>query len=186
MSRHFLLLTIGAAVFALCACASTPFTSTWTAPDVQSLDPVGKTIAVVFVSRDESMRRAGEDALAAELTARDAHGVAAHTILSDERRDDGEAARARLAQANANGVVVMRVVGKDQRIQHTRDYAVLGSYNGFGPYWDYGWGTVDEPGYLQSPTRRCRSRRWCIRSTLGASLCGRAPAAPSTQGISAA
>ena len=58
MSRHFLLLTACAAVLALCSCASTPLTSTWAAPDVRSLDAAGKTIAVVFISRDEKARRA--------------------------------------------------------------------------------------------------------------------------------
>jgi hypothetical protein len=185
LSQHFRMLTIGAAVLALCACASTPFISTWTARDVQSLNPAGKTIAVVYMSRDESLRSASEDVLAGDLTKDGAHGVAAHTLLSSEKRGDGEAARARLKQAAVNGVVVMRVVAEDQRIKDGRDYAVLGSYNGFGPYWDYGWGAVSEP-VICSPTRRCRSRRWCIRSTLGASLCGRAPAALSTQAISIA
>ncbi len=121
MSRRLLLLAVGATVLALCACASTPFISTWTAPDAQSLNPAGRTIAVVFVSRDES-----------------------------QRREDGEATLARLEEAGVNGVVVMRIVGKDQRITYTPNYAVLGSYNGFGPYWDYGWDTVYEPGSLQT------------------------------------
>jgi hypothetical protein len=95
MSRH--LLAVGAAVLALAGCASKPFTSTWTAPDVRSLNPAGKTIAVVFVSREESEWHAVEDALAADLTARDdAHGTAAYTLLPNDRREDGEAARARL------------------------------------------------------------------------------------------
>lgn len=146
MSRHFLLLTIAAAVLALCACASTTFTSTWKAPDVRSLNPVGKTIAVVLVSRDENERRAGEDALAADLTARHAHGVAAYTLLPNEGREDGEAARVRLKQAGVNGVVVMRVLGKDQHITHTQDYAGP-DRGGFAMYWDNSWGTVYEPGY---------------------------------------
>jgi hypothetical protein len=152
MSRHFPLLTVGAAGLALCACASAPFPSTWTAPEVRSLDPKGKTIAVVFISRDESTRRDGENALAEDLSARNAHGVAAYTLLPSERREDGEAARAVLKQAGVNGVVVMRVVGKDQRIAYTPGYAVPASYRGFARYWDYGWGTLHEPRDLQSDT----------------------------------
>ena len=56
-----------------------------------------------------------ENALAEDLSARNAHGVAAYTLLPNERREDGEAARAGLKQAGVNGVVVMRVVGNDQR-----------------------------------------------------------------------
>jgi hypothetical protein len=72
MSRHLLLLTVGAAGLALCACASAPVTSTWTAPGVRTLNPKDKTIAVVFLSRDASTRRDGEHALAEDLSARNA------------------------------------------------------------------------------------------------------------------
>ena len=152
MSRHLLLLTVGAVGLALCACASAPVTSTWTAPGVRTLNPKDKTIAVVFISRDENTRRDGENALAEELSAGDAHGVAAYTLLTNERREDGEAARAGLKQAGVNGVVVMRVVGKDQRTAFTRGFTVPASYRGFEQYWDYGWDTLHEPSDLQSDT----------------------------------
>lgn len=153
MSRQFLLLTVGAAGLALCACASTPFTSTWEAPGVRTLNPKDKTMAVVFISRDESTRRDGEDALAEDLRARDGHGVAAYTLLPNERREDGEAVFAGLKQAGVNRVVVMRVVGKDQGIRlNGPAYAIPASYGGFGGYWDYGWATLHEPGDVQSDT----------------------------------
>ena len=145
MSRHSLLLTVGAIGFAVCACASSPLISTWTAPEVWSLNAKGKTIAVVFISLDERKRRDGENVLAEDLTARNARGVAAYTLLPNERREDGEAARAELQQAGVNGVVVMRVVAKDQR-------GVPGPYRGFARYWEYGWSTLHEPRDLQSDT----------------------------------
>jgi hypothetical protein len=136
------------------ACASTTFTSTWKAPDAQPVSPAGKTIAAVFVSPDESRRRAGEDALAADLKARGANAIAAYTLLPNERRGDGDAARQLLRQAGAQGVVVMRVVGRDQRINYTPGvgYAFPSYYYGFGPYWGYGWGAVYQPGYLTTDT----------------------------------
>jgi hypothetical protein len=143
-----------ASLLGLSACASTTFTSTWKAPDAQPVSPVGKTIAAVFVSRDESRRRAGEDALAADLRARGANPIAAYTLLPNERRGDGDAARQLLRQAGAQGVVVMRVVGRDQRISYTPGvgYAFPSYYYGFGPYWGYGWGAVYQPGYLTTDT----------------------------------
>ncbi len=145
---------ITVAVLCLSACATTTFDSTWKAPDAQQISPVGKTVAAVFVSKDEGQRRAGEDALAADLTARGVHGIAAYTLLPNEQRGNAEAARERLKAAGANGAVVMRVVGKDQKITYTPGYASTfpAYYNGFGPYWSYGWQTVYEPGYLQSDT----------------------------------
>jgi hypothetical protein len=151
MALRLRTLTI-AALFCLAACATTTFTSTWKAPDVQAVNPAGKTVAAVFISKDESKRRAGEDALAAALSTRGAHGVPAYTILPDEAKMDSDAARAKLKEAGANGVVVMRLVGKDQQITYTPGYAGPSYYGGFGPYWGYGWGTVYEPGYLQTDT----------------------------------
>jgi hypothetical protein len=137
----------------LCACTeTTTFTSTWKAPDVQAVSPVGKTVAAVFVSRDESQRRAGEDVMAADLTARGARGIAAYTILPNEDRVDAEEATARLKQAGANAVVVMRVVGKDQQITFTPGYSGPAYYNGFGPYWGHGWSRAYDPGSVRTDT----------------------------------
>ena len=153
ISRHFLLLTVGTAGLALCACTSTPLTSTWTAPEVRSLNPTGKTIAVVFISRDERTRRVGETALAKDLSVRNARGVAVYTLLPDEGREDGELAHAELKRAGVDGVVVMRVVGNGHGIRlYGSAYALPASYSGFARYWDYGWGTLHESRDLQADT----------------------------------
>lgn len=142
----------GLAVLWLVACATTTFTSTWHAPGTPQLNPVGKTIAAVFVTPEEGRRRAGEDALAADLTKRGAKGVAAYTLIPDEQRGDAVSARAKLKAAGCNGAVIMRVVGRDQEINYTPGAAVPVYYGGFGPYWGYGWGTVYQPGYLTTDT----------------------------------
>jgi hypothetical protein len=136
----------------LSACQTTTFTSTWKAPGTAPIDPIGKKVAAVFVSRDESQRRAGEDALAADLTQRGATGIPAYTVVPDGMRGDGEAARQRLRDAGANGAVIMRVVGKDQQITYTPGTSVPVYYGGFGPYWAYGWGRAYEPGYMTTDT----------------------------------
>lgn len=136
----------------LAACATTTFTSTWKAPDVAPINPVGKTVAAVFVSNNESLRRRAEDILVADLNRRGAHGVAAYTLLPNGGHTASEEARAQLKQAGAEGVIIMRVVGKDQRITYTPGYSAPGYYNGFGPYWGHGWGAVYSPGYLQTDT----------------------------------
>ena len=133
-----------------CNTTNTIFTSTWKAPDAQAVSPVGKTIAAVFVSPNESRRRSAEDTLAADITSRGGKGIAAYTVLPDERSYTGDKALATLKQAGANGAVIMRVVGRDQRITYTPGYAAPGPYRGFGPYWGYGWNAVYEPGYLQT------------------------------------
>lgn len=142
-----------AVVIGLAACAAnTTLTSTWRAPEVQTITPSGKTVAAVFMSRHESQRRAGEEALAANITKRGARGIPAYTIVADAPRMSAEAVRAKLKDAGVNAVVVMRVVGRDQRITYSPGYVAAPPYGAFGPYWGYGWGAVYSPGYLQSDT----------------------------------
>ncbi len=152
MSRIVGSLVLGAAILALGACSSTTFTSTWKAPDVPALNPVGKTVAAVFVTRDEGKRRAAEDAMARDLTERGAHGVAAYTILPENVRADADKARALLKDAGVNAVVISRLVSKDTQINYTPGTAFPTYYGGFGPYWGHGWGAAYEPGYLTTDT----------------------------------
>lgn len=140
-------------LLALAACAeTTSFTSTWKAPDAGVITPSGKTVATVFMSRDESKRRAGEDAMVRSITSYGAHAFPAYTVLPDEASMSADAARAKLKEAGANGVVTMRVVSKDQQVTYTPGYTAPSYYGGFGPYWGYGWGSVSSPGYLQTDT----------------------------------
>src|SRR5258708_10236295 len=114
MQRPYPAFLLGATLLSLGACATTTFTSTWKAPDEQTINPAGKTIAAVFVSGDERNRHAAEDALAKDLNARGAHGVPSYTLLPNEIGADAEDTFARLKEAGANEVVVMRVVGADR------------------------------------------------------------------------
>jgi len=54
----------------LVACASTGLVSSWKAPDAQPLKGEGSKVAVVVMTKNESTRRAAEDALAQRITAR--------------------------------------------------------------------------------------------------------------------
>jgi hypothetical protein len=154
MSQSIRPLTISALILFLGACATTTttYTSTWKAPNATAVTPVGKTVAAVFVTGNEGQRRSAEDTMAADLTARGAHGIPSYTLLPNDQHADGDAARAKLKEAGADGVVVMRLVGKDQQVTYTPGTAFPSYYNGFGPYWGYGWHTVYEPGYLETDT----------------------------------
>lgn len=152
MPQHLRMLFI-AALIGLGACAATTtLTSTWKAPDVPTITPAGQSVAAVFMSREESQRRAGEETLAADITNMGARGIPAYSIVPNEPQMSADAVRQKLKDAGVNAVVVMRVVGKDQRVTYSPGYVASGPYGGFGPYWGYGWGTVYSPGYLQTDT----------------------------------
>lgn len=115
MLRPYPAFLLGATLLSLGACGTTTFTSTWKAPDVQTISPAGKTIAAVFVSSDERNRHAAEDALAKDLNARGAHGVPGYVLLPNQIRGYSEDTFVLLKKAGANEAVVMRVVAAEKR-----------------------------------------------------------------------
>jgi hypothetical protein len=153
MSKRKSLAALYIGWWCLTACVSTTFTSTWKAPDAQPVNPMGKTVAAVFVSSDESRRRVAEDVLVRKLNERGAHGIATYTLIPTEQLRDMNAVHTRLAQAGVEGVVVMRVVGKSRQISYTPSVATFPPYyRRLSGYWGYGWGAVYEPGYLRTDT----------------------------------
>ena len=152
MSREKLVITtlaIGLTLLVACT-TTTTLTSTWKAPDTQPINLSGRRIAAVFITNDDSLRRTGENALVADLTARGAHGFGTFHLLPSDQHFDGEAAESRLRGAGADAVVFMRVVGKDQRIIYTPGQIISPPYRGFRPYWGFGWRTVYQPGSLRT------------------------------------
>ena len=115
MERSYSVVLLGAALLCFGGCATTTFTSTWKAPDAQGINPAGKTIAAMFISDNERNRDAAEVALAKDLTARGAHGVAAYTLLPNEVGGDTQDDRLRLKKSGVDEVVVMEVIGANKR-----------------------------------------------------------------------
>ncbi|MET0985540.1 MAG: hypothetical protein ABW034_09050, partial [Steroidobacteraceae bacterium] len=100
----------------------------------------GTKVAAVVMVADESMRRAGEDALARELSLRGAQGIPMYTLLPAADRDE---AKARVAAENAGvvGVVVMRPVRVGKEVSSTPVTYSGPMYGGFwGGYFGHGWG----------------------------------------------
>jgi len=150
-ARPVTALALGVTLLVACA-TTTTLTSTWKAPDAPAVSLDGKTIAAVFVTNDEGLRRTGENALVADLFARGARGFGTYYLLPADQHFDAETAEARLQGAGANAVVMMRVVGQDQRITYTPGFVVAAPYRGFAPYWRMGWRTAYQPGTLRTDT----------------------------------
>jgi hypothetical protein len=146
---------IAMAALTAAACAATSFTSTWRNPAAEPGSFKGKKVAALIISKEEGVRYGAEDALARELTARGAVGIAAYALIPKELIQDKDKAKEFLQKADVAGVVAMRVVGKDKQITSSP-----GGYYG-GPayatfwgagYYGYGWGAVYSPGYVQTDT----------------------------------
>ncbi len=135
--------TIGFIVAAvtLAACASTRFLSSWKTPDMKPAGSVkGQKVAGFVLTQNVSGRRAGEDALARELTARGAQGIAGYTLIPDIKPDDEATAKAALAKAGVVGVVTMRPLAKEKELTAVSTMWAGPYYGGYwGGYYHYGW-----------------------------------------------
>jgi hypothetical protein len=139
----------GALAFTL-ACATTTFQSTWRSPEARPLKLSGKKVLAVFVNRNPTLRRRGEDAMVREISARGARGVPSYTILSESEVRDPDTARKKAEELGFSGAVVMRIVGSETQYTYEPAYWGVPHYRHFwGGYWGWGWGTVWEPGYLR-------------------------------------
>jgi hypothetical protein len=150
-TRGWMVVVAGLALSAA-GCAATTYTATWKAPNAQPFNGQGKKIAALVMTQNAAARRSAEDALARELTARGAQGVAAYTLLPDANAKDEAAAKAAFSAAGVIGVVAMRPIATDKEISSTPSTMYMGpTYRGFwGPgYYGYGWG-----GAWDAPTIR--------------------------------
>ena len=146
---------VAVAALSVAACASTTFNSTWKAPGAGPLNFKGKKVVALVVSKEEGVRYGAEDALAREITRQGAVGVPAFAQIPKELTRDKEKAKEFLEKAGVAGVVVMRVVGKDQEISSTpASYYAMPYYSTFwgAGYYGYGWGGVYDPGYVRTDT----------------------------------
>jgi hypothetical protein len=129
-------LALMALVTTTAACGSSSFNSTWANTQAKPVDFAGKKVLAVVQVREDGRRRASEDALARELTARGAQGVPSYTIFPQNIGVDTAQARRVAAENQIAGMVMMRLTGKEQEVSSTT-YA--GGYYG-SPYYGSAWG----------------------------------------------
>src|SRR3569833_1550061 len=154
MSR-FLRVLCRSATLMLTACASTTFSSTWKAPDAQAVDPAGKKVAAVYMSTNESSRRAAEDVLARKLTEHGAQGVPSYTLVDTSVATDGDRTKKQLSEAGVDGVVIMRMLNKKERTRVTytgAPWGYAGYYRHWSSYWGFGWGAPYSPAEVSTTT----------------------------------
>ena len=144
------LLTTVAAVTVLSAAPK--FTAPWRSPDAGSVSFAGKKVAALVIAQDDSLRMAGEEALARELTARGLESVATYRIAPKEELQSADRAKGWFEKANVDGVVAMRPVSKDKRTTYNAGTWVNPYYSTFWGYYGYGWGSMYIPGSIERDT----------------------------------
>jgi hypothetical protein len=127
------------AVLLLAACGgSTEFVSSWKSPTARPLQLKGAKVAAVAMMADSGSRKAAEDKLAKEISARGAEGVPLYRLIPGTNPADEAQVRTALEQGNFKGAVVMHPVGKqtETHVSANPDYDPF-----WGGYYGYGWGS---------------------------------------------
>ncbi len=153
MNRTTLCLTapvagLATALTLVAGCATTNISSSWVAPGAQ---PVRfDNMLVVFMHPVENMRRTAEEYLVARIGPDRA--VASYTVISQEEVRDTDRAKVTVRDAGFDGVVVLRVVGVEERV-NLEGVATPPNYGqGFWDYYEDGWPSVYEPDRLPRDT----------------------------------
>jgi hypothetical protein len=129
--------------------AGTKFKSTWKPPDASPTNFRGQKVAALVMLSDEKTRNGIEDELAYALRSRGVVGVAAHTLVPPEALKDKEQARARLAEADVAGAIVLRSVNKVTELSETAGSYWVTNYYSFTDFYGWGWGGIYDPGYVK-------------------------------------
>lgn len=137
MSSRLLAAVVAAG--SLAACASSPFDTSWTAPNATPLQIEGAKVAAIAMIENEIARRAAEDALVRELNERGAEGVAMYEIMPGASPGNEEEVRAALDGMGLAGAVALRPV--DRRTEIVTEPIYVGSdYVRFwSGYYGFGW-----------------------------------------------
>ena len=150
--KRTVLVLVAIATSATALSASIKFTSTWKSMDAGTVTFAGKKVAALVISKDDSLRVAGEESLVRELTARGIQGVATYRIAPKEELQSAETAKGWFEKAGIEGVVAVRPVSADTRQTYTSGTWVTSNYSTLWGYYGYGWGSVYVPGSTQKET----------------------------------
>ena len=150
--KRMLSCLVAALVATAAITAASKFTSVWKAPAAGEVSFAGKKVAALVISQDDSLRVAGEEALARELTNRGLQGVATYRIAPREELAVAEQARIWFERSGVEGVVALRPVSAEKRATYTADTWANPYYGSLWSYYGYGWGNVYVVGSARQET----------------------------------
>lgn len=144
---RFGLIAVFGLVVGASALAKTKFSSVWKSPEAATARLAGQKVAALIIDSDESLRVAGEEALARELTERGMQGVPSYRFVPKEELKSADQARGWYEKAGVQAVVALRVVSDEKKLQYQPSTWTSGYYSSLWGYYGYGWGVVYDPGY---------------------------------------
>ena len=152
MTRHstgFALTTLAIVTSVAALSAAIRFTSTFKSLDAGAVSFVGKKVAALVISNDDSLRVSGEEALVRELKERGMQAVATYRIAPREEMRTAETAKPWFEKAGVDGIVAVRPVSVESETYNTGTW-VTSHYSTLWGYYGYGWSSVYLPASARS------------------------------------
>jgi len=152
MMRHstgFALTTLAILTSVVALSAAIRFTSTFKSLDAGAVSFVGKKVAALVISNDDSLRVSGEEALVRELKERGMQAVATYRIAPREEMRTAETAKPWFEKAGVEGIVAVRPVSVESETYNTGTW-VTSHYSTLWGYYGYGWSSVYVPASARS------------------------------------
>jgi hypothetical protein len=142
--KKILLMALAASMLTSCG-TPTSFVNTWRDPDAKPL--AFKKILVVAFVPDEGQRRSAEDQMAANIKKADV--IQSYKVLSKEQMKDKDAAKKAIEGLGVDGIISMRWLGKDEKLEYVPGTAYYGPsyYQPFWGYYGYAAPMMYDPGY---------------------------------------
>jgi hypothetical protein len=150
--KRLLSCAVTALVATTAIAADVTFTSVWKTPAAFEVSLAGKKVAALVISKDESLRVAGEEALARELTNRGMQGIATYRMAPREELASAETAKPWFERSGVEGIVALRPVSSEKRTAYTVETWADPYYSSLWGYYGYGWGNVYVVGSARQET----------------------------------
>jgi hypothetical protein len=142
LKRHLGWIAALAILSTVTATAKTTFSSVWKSPEASRIFFGGLKVAAVVIDQDESLRVAGEEALADELNKRGMQGVPSYRFVPKELLKNPDQARGWFEKSGVQGVIAFRLISDQQRRTITPATWSSAYYSTLWGYYGYGWGTA--------------------------------------------
>ena len=144
-AKHLTACLFLAGSMVLTGCASTSMVEQWKSPEFKG-PPLTK-IMVMGVSTQPGPRRIFEDEFSAALKAAGVQAVPSYTVIPQDGQAEQAVLEKALQELGADGVLVTRLVGREQKTQVSPGFYQPVPAMGF-----YGWYSSAWVGYYEPPT----------------------------------
>jgi hypothetical protein len=132
--------------------AAPEFLSVWKSPDAAQVSFLGAKVATLVITQDETLRIAGEEVLMRELNKIGVKATATYRLAPKEEMQNADRAKVWYERAGVEGVVAVRPVSNEKRLNYNSSLWMSPSYNTFWGYYGYGYSTAYVIGSVDRDT----------------------------------